>query len=103
MAPPSKQQACDFKTPTRAPSVSKKRKHQQQQHQTTPCDTKKEIQVYCQAIKKRLESELKIVQDFLNYSDNVNIQEQPVTDVEQFIDFGQLNFGNLDGSDTICS
>ena len=103
MAPPSKQQTLENKTPLRCPTVSKKRKQQQQQQNTTPCDTKKEIQSYCLALKKRLESELKIVEDFLNYSANVNNQDPPVSSVDQFIDFTQLDFGNFDGSDTVCT
>jgi len=68
-------------------------------------DPKKDIRNFCQSIKKKLDTDLKLLDDFIKFLERYDQQDastQTIPDTVT-INFGDLDFGNLDGSHTLLA
>ena len=65
----------------------------------------KEIQTFCVGIKKRLDSESKLIDDFLKFIDryNQNAETTPTAIPQQFFSLNDFDFANLDAPTTVIT
>ena len=65
----------------------------------------KEIQSFCVSIKKRLDSESKLIDDFLKFIDryNQNPESSTAAVTQQFFSLNDFDFANLDAPSTILT